>query len=253
MTDSTGGGDPARTLALLWRHEVPLPARRGPRQGLSVDRVVRAAIAVADAEGLEAVTMRRLASDLGVAPMTLYGYVPGKAELLDLMLDDRYGAMPRPSWGRLGWRRRLTAVADANRALYAAHPWAATVSTGRPPLGPGQMAKYEYELAAVAGTGLGDIELDAILALVLGFVRTNAIEAQATVAAARTGVSDDAWWAANAPLLRRVLDPRRFPLASRVGTAAGEAHGAASDPDHAYAFGLERLLDGVATLAGRRD
>ena len=97
--------------------------------------------------------MRRLAAELGVAPMTLYTYVPAKAELLDLMLDAVYLAMPRPSWGRKGWRARARAVAEANRALFERHPWAAELSTSRPPLGPGQLAKYEYELRALEAIG----------------------------------------------------------------------------------------------------
>ncbi len=250
--DRTGAGDPARTLALLWRHEVPLPRRRGPRPAFSVDDVVTRAITIADGEGLDAVTMRRLAGDLGVSPMALYGYVPGKAELLDLMLDDRYAAMPRPAHGRAGWRRRLRTVAEANRDLYAAHPWAALVSTGRPPLGPGLMAKYEHELAAVEGTGLDDVEMDAAITLIVSFTRANALDAAAARAALTAGRTDAEWWEENAPLLDQVLDPARYPLASRVGTAAGEAHGAAHDSAHAFAFGLERILDGIAALIDDR-
>src|SRR4029077_15957721 len=82
----TGAGDPARTLQLLWRDPAAVP-RHGPRQGLTVDQVVAAPPARADAEARDAVTMRRVAASLGVVPMTLYTYVPGKAELLDLMLD----------------------------------------------------------------------------------------------------------------------------------------------------------------------
>jgi AcrR family transcriptional regulator len=78
--------------------------------------------------------MRRVAQALGVVPMTLYTYVPGKAELLDLMLDAAYAGMPRTDTRGQPWRQRLAAIA-------AEHPWAATISTIRPPLGPGQMAK----------------------------------------------------------------------------------------------------------------
>ena len=85
--------DLARTLSLLWRETEP--PRRGPRPRHSVDDVVEAAIAIADADGLDAVTMRAVAERLGISPMSLYTYVPGKAELLDLMLDAIYLAMPR--------------------------------------------------------------------------------------------------------------------------------------------------------------
>jgi AcrR family transcriptional regulator len=240
-TERSGAGDPARTLQLLWRAaEVP---KKGPRQGLSVDGVVDAATAIADAEGLDAVTMRRVAQALGVAPMTLYTYVPGKAELLDLMLDAAYLRMPRTDTTGLPWPQRLTAVAEENRVLFETHPWAATVSTGRPPLGPGQMAKYEHELSALDDTGLDDVTLDDALTYLLAFVQSCAGERRPD-----TGLSDQQWWEANAPLLARVFDDSVYPRAARVGAAAGEAHGSAYHPGHAYRFGLDRVLDGLARL-----
>lgn len=245
VSERTGGGDPTRTLELLWR--VGRPARRGPRPGLSVGVVVESATALADREGLGAITMRRLAGDLGVAAMTLYTYVPGKAELLDLMLDAAYGVMPRADTTGQSWRSRLTAVAGENRALFRDHPWAAEVSAVRPPLGPGLIAKYEHELKALEGLGLDDVTMDAALTHLLGFVQACA-RAEADVAALRTDVDDQRWWEANAPLLERVLDPGRYPLASRVGSAAGAAHGAAYSPEHTWNFGLARVLDGLAAL-----
>ncbi len=237
--------DVARTLTLLWREAEP--PRRGPRPRHSVDDVVDAAIAIADADGLDAVTMRAVAERLGTSPMSLYTYVPGKAELLDLMLDALYLAMGRKPF-RLRWRARLRAVAEANRELYARHPWAARVSTARPPLGPGLMAKYEYELAAFDGLGLSDVEMDAALTFLLAFVQGNAVAAQEHADAPGT---DADWWATAGPLLARVVDPERYPLASRVGSAAGAAQGGAYDAEHAYAFGLERVLDGIAALIDR--
>ena len=117
----TGAGNPARTLQLLWRDPAAVP-RHGPRQQLTIDQVVAAATALADAEGLEAVTMRRVGSGLGVVPMTLYTYVPGKAELLDLMLDAAYARLPRTDTTGQPWRQRVTAIAAENRALFEAHP-----------------------------------------------------------------------------------------------------------------------------------
>jgi AcrR family transcriptional regulator len=250
-TERTSAGDPVRTLQLLWRDPATTP-RRGPRQGLSTDAVVAAATDLADAEGLEALTMRKVAQTLGVVAMTLYTYVPGKAELLDLMLDAAYTRMPRSDTSGLPWRERLTAVADENRRLFEAHPWAAGVSTSRPLLGPGQMAKYEHELSALEGLGLDDVEMDASLTYLLSFVQAWArAAADARAAVADSAMTDEQWWAANAPLLSRVLDPRVYPLATRVGSAAGAAHGTAYEPGHAYEFGLARLLDGLAVLIER--
>jgi AcrR family transcriptional regulator len=243
----TSAGDPARTLALLWR--LDLPPRRGPERGLDLDTIVGAATALADREGLEAVTMRRLAQRLGVSTMSLYTYIPGKDELIDLMVDAAYQQMPKGDIAGQPWRQRLTAIADANRALYLAHPWAASVSTLRPPLGPGQLAKYEHELAALDGLGLSDLEMDDALTYLLSFVQANARAANdARAAQLASAMDDQQWWAANAPLLSRILDERAYPLAARVGSAAGAAHGSAHDPDHAYRFGLDRVLDGLAAI-----
>jgi AcrR family transcriptional regulator len=248
----SGAGDPARTLQLLWRDPAAV-ARHGPRQGLTVDAVVDTATELADAEGLDAVTMRRVAQELGVVPMTLYTYVPGKAELLDLMLDAAYARMTRTDSSGRPWRQRLAAVAAANWDLFEAHPWAAAVSTIRPPLGPGQMAKYEHELAAFSGLGLDDVTVDDCLTCLLTFVQASARAAADARAGQRDSAMDDEqWWAANAPLLGRVFDERAYPTAARVGAAADAAHGSAYDPGHAYDFGLQRVLDGLAALIDGR-
>src|ERR1700688_1554422 len=237
-SERTSSGDPARTLALLWRDPAVAP-RHGPRQGLSVDAVVAAATQVADREGLEAVTMRRVAKALGVAPMTLYTYVPGKAELLALMLDAAYTSMPRLDTSGQPWRQRLAAIAEENKVLFENHPWAATVSTIRPPLGPGMMAKYEHELSALEGLGLDDVLIDASLTYLLSFVQAWArASADARVAEQDSAMDDNEWWATSGPLLARVLDEATYPIAGRVGSSAGAAHGSAYSPGHAYTFGL---------------
>ncbi len=249
--DRTSAGDPARTLQLLWREAGAVP-RRGPRQGLTVDAVVDAATSLADAEGLEALTMRKVASALGVVAMTLYTYVPGKAELLDLMVDSAYARMERVSTAGSPWRERVVAVALENRRLFEAHPWVARVSTVRPLLGPGQMGKYEHELNALDGIGLSDVEMDAALTYVLSFVQAWARSAaDSAVAAAESALTDGEWWAASAPLLERVLAPGVYPLAGRVGSAVGAALGTAYEPGAAYEFGLGRVLDGLAVLVER--
>ncbi|MCS7483975.1 TetR/AcrR family transcriptional regulator C-terminal domain-containing protein [Umezawaea endophytica] len=249
--ERTSAGDPARTLQLLWREPAAV-VRRGPRQGLTVDAVVDAATSLADTSGLEALTMRKVASALGVVAMTLYTYVPGKAELLDLMLDAAYGRMSRTSTAGQPWRARVTAVAAENRRLFETHPWAASVSTVRPLLGPGQMGKYEHELSALDGIGLSDVEVDAALTHVLSFVQAWARSAaDAAAAVSESALTEEEWWAVNAPLLDRVLDPAVYPLATRVGSAAGAEHGAAYSPEFAYEFGLARVLDGLAALVER--
>jgi AcrR family transcriptional regulator len=218
-----------------------------------VDRIVAAAVAVADRDGLPAVTMRRVARELAVAPMSLYTYVPGKAELVDLMLDSAFGAMRRTEPGEDHWRARLTAIADDNRALHEAHPWVAAATVSRPPLGPGVTAKYEYELRALDGLGLDDVEMDAALTFLLGFVATCArSSADQRAAQQDSALSDRQWWEANEPLLSRIFDATKYPTAVRVGAAAGAAHQAAYCPAHAYRFGLDRVLDGLGALIESR-
>jgi AcrR family transcriptional regulator len=248
-TNRTSAGDPAHTLALLWRDDTLIP-RRGPQRAFDLDAVVDAAIGLADEADLAAVSIRRVAQAVGSSPMSLYTYLPGKAELLDLMLDAVYLRMERPDTTGRAWRERLRTVAEANRVLYLAHPWAASLSTLRPPLGPGQMAKYEYELAALDGSGLSDVEIDDCLTYVLTFVRASARD---TLDARGRPTSDQEWWDRAGPLLARVLDPQTYPLAARIGTAAGTERASAHDPAQAYDFGLERTLDAIAALVDRRD
>ncbi|MFI6516796.1 TetR/AcrR family transcriptional regulator [Spirillospora sp. NPDC050679] len=250
-TEHTGTGDPARTLELLWG--VPDRPRRGPKPKLTVPGIVARAVEIADAEGLEALSIRRIAEALGVAPMSIYTYVPGKAELVDLMLDSAFGALRPPPGG--DWRERLEHIARENLRLYRRHPWLLEVSTTRPAMGPNMLDKYETELAAVEGLGLTDLEMDAVVTLVNGFTQGAArISADVAQTERRTGMSDREWWEKAGPALARLVDTDRYPLGSRVGTAAGQAHDGAVGPEHAFEFGLARVLDGIETLIrSRRD
>ena len=243
--ERTGAGDPERTIELLWPDAAPPQPRRGPRPRLEQAQISSAAIRLADAEGLPAVTMRALAKRLGLAsPMALYTYVPGKAELIDLMVDACFAGFVLDAPGEPRIAGRLRAIADANRAVYEEHPWLAEVSIDRPPLGPGQLRKYELELRALDGLGLSDREMDLTLGLVIALVRSHS-----TSAATSASSSDEAaWWAIAGPALARRVNGDDYPLASRVGTAAGEQQGRAHDPDLAYRFALERIAAGVEAL-----
>ena len=183
--------------------------------------------------------------------MTLYTYVPGKSELVSLMLDSLFASMER-SAAEGPWRERLAGLARDNYTLYRAHPWAAAASPSRPPLGPGQCAKYEHELRALARAGAERCGDGRRAGYLLAFVRTAAQDAaQSEAEREASGMDDQEWWEANGPLLAKVLDTARFPTAVRVGQAAGEAHDAAYDAEHAFAFGLERTLDGLGSLIER--
>ncbi|MDG4667824.1 TetR/AcrR family transcriptional regulator C-terminal domain-containing protein [Mycobacterium sp. 236(2023)] len=247
--DRSSAGDPVRTLELLWRAPGDAQAGRGPKQRTSVDAVVAAAIEIADADGLASLTIRAVAAKLGIAPMATYTYVPGKAELLDLMLDSVHLQMPRTDLSGMTWRERVSVVAAENRAMLEAHPWVVQLASTRPALGPGTTAKYEHELRAFDGLGLTDLDMDSALTYVLGFVASVARIAIDTRAAQQdSGMNDHTWWERAEPLLATVLNAERFPLAVRVGTAAGHAHDSAYSATHAYEFGLARVLDGLAPV-----
>jgi len=119
----------------------------------------------------------------------------------------------------------------------------------RPPLGPGMMAKYEHELLALEGLGLDDVLMDASLTYLLGFVQAWARAAADARAVQQGSAMDDMqWWTTSGPLLARVLDEDAYPIAARVGSAAGAAHGTAYSAGHTYTFGLQRVLDGLSVL-----
>ena len=248
----SGSGDPRRTMALLWGIEKR--PTRGPKPTLSVEQIVGAAVEVADAEGLGALSMRRIADRLGIGTMSLYTYVPGKAELIDVMLDAVLGEAAGPDVTTGEWREKLEAAARGNWALYHRHPWVLQIATtSRPPLGPNTIAKYDRELRAVDGIGLTEVEMDSVLALVLEHAQGAARRSvEAAEAEKRTGKTDYEWWTANEPLLEKVFDPDLYPTASRVGPAAAEAYGSAYDPEYAFEFGLQRVLDGVEALVRSR-
>ncbi|MEV4631606.1 TetR/AcrR family transcriptional regulator [Micromonospora sp. NPDC049523] len=238
-----------RTFELLWN--LREHSGLGRKAGLTVDQITSAAIEVADAEGLESFSMRAVADRLGVGAMSLYRHVPGREELLDIMVDRvcaevRYDNESQGDASPGDWRTRLEHIARANRAMIERHPWLLRLFPRRPPQGPGVLTKYEAELRAVEGIGLTDVEMDSALALLLGYVRdaTAGVLEWKTVSE-RTGQSDDEWWMTIGPLLDRVLVRKRYPLAMRVGTAASEHYKGVHDPEHTFEFGLQRVLDGI--------
>lgn len=246
MTSESGAGL-RRTLTLLW-HGVPEPAR-GPRQSLSLERIVRAAIGVADAEGLAAVSMRRVASELGAGAMSLYRYVPGKAELMDLMVDAVYAEdLPALEAAEGDWRAKMEHAGRLQWATFLRHPWLLDIPQGRPMLGPNAMQSTELTLRYLDGIGLDEHEMIGVVITVSSFVtglaRTTVEEREA---ARRTGVSDDEWWKVHTEVLSAALPPGRMPIMDRLGEA-----GVWDGTYDTLTFGLERILDGVAALVESR-
>ncbi|GAA1864761.1 TetR/AcrR family transcriptional regulator [Asanoa iriomotensis] len=221
---------------LLWE-PAPVP-RRGPRPAFTLADIARAGIAIADADGLAAVTMQRVADRLGVTKMALYRYVPGKAELVALMLDAGLGGPPALSG--LGWRAALDTWTRALFTAFAAHPWAIEAAVGARAIGPNEVGWLEAAVAALTGTGLrGDEMLDVAVVLV-GHARN--LAAQTAPEADAEGPLDDAF----AALVAGRED--RFPaLHAALSEARGGGH-----QNEALDFGLARILDGVAVLVAAR-
>jgi AcrR family transcriptional regulator len=240
--------DPARSLALLWGSQT-----EAGRSGLTLKAIVAAAIDIADTNGVDALSMRKVAERLGVGTMSLYTHVPSKADLIDLMFDTAYGelyaSVESPSQQNGGWRGALQFIAKQNWDLYHRHPWMLQAATGRSVLGPHAALKYEAELRPLDQLGLSDVEMDAVLTLVLTHVEGTA-RAQVTRDHTQqgTGMTDEEWWVSRAPLLDKLIDPARFPVGTRVGLAAGQEYQGAFSPEFAFTFGLERILAGIAAL-----
>lgn len=247
----SGGGDPKTSMELLWRQKEEL--KRGPKPRLRLEQVIEAAIKLVDGEGVAALSMRKVAEQLGTTAMSIYTYVPGKAELVDLMVDAVLGELTAPRDGSVGWRAKLEAIAHDNRVLLQRHPWLLQLTTHRPVLGPNLIAKYDRELTALDGLGLSDVEMDLTLTLLNEYVWGAArAAAEAPLVERESGMTDDDWWEKYGPLLERVFDVSKYPVAARVGPAASEAYGGLLAPERSFAFGLERVLDGVELLLRRR-
>ncbi|MFE3880489.1 TetR/AcrR family transcriptional regulator [Kitasatospora sp. NPDC059146] len=251
MTVYAGQGDAHRSLALLWGHPgEPRTGRSGPKPGLSVDAIVSAGIAVADAEGMAALSMRAVGERLGRTAMALYTYVPGKAELLDLMHDRVLAELPTGTPEFDDWRADVTAWAEELYACYLRHPWVLQVSQARPVLGPAELAAMEHLLAALRPAGLPPGRLRGAVAALWQFVRgTAAATADARGAAAATGVTDEEWWSTRSARLAELAPdfPQRFPLLTALQSTGGSPEDTGAD---AFRTGLAVLLDGVAAGVG---
>jgi AcrR family transcriptional regulator len=238
-------------IDLLWRDHPDAPARgaRGPQSRRSTGDVVGCALALADAAdaaGLDAVTIRAVAEQLSMSPMSVYTHVNSRDDLLVLMADAAHAGATLPALGRASWRTRVRRVAEANLALLRAHPWLLDVDDERVALGPGTIAKYDHELHAFDGTGLSDIDRDAALTYVIDFVRASA---SAMLRTGRQADFAEAWQESVGPLGRYLGDS--YPLARRVGGAAGEHMDAAYSASHAWDFGITRVVAGLSDLIDR--
>ncbi|QIS12156.1 TetR family transcriptional regulator [Nocardia arthritidis] len=219
---------------LVW--ERPEPPDRPAPAPLSRERIVGAAIRLADADGLAAVSLRKVAAALDVGPMRLYGYIATKEELLDLMVDAVY-AETRPSGD--GWREVLRSMAETTRQAAHRHEWLADLIGGRPQLGPNALARGEAVVAAMSDIDVDSVMpvIDAVNAYVIGAVRREITERRAE---RTTGMDKTQWQAAFGPYLVRTFATGRYPTLATVIRDAAHL-----DADQTFHTGLDFLLDGI--------
>jgi AcrR family transcriptional regulator len=249
--DRNKSGSTDRMLRLLWRKQLGAEeGTRGPRKKLSLDQILAAAIELADEEGLAAFSMRKVADRVGISVMSLYTYVPGRSELLGLMVDEVVGRTELPEHAG-SWRERLRAVSGILWHEYHRHPWLLDAHSHRPWIGPHISARYEWELQAVDGCGLDDVSMDHTITLIESHTAAsaaNSIKAQQLVGS--SGITDMEWWEINAPILEQVMPADEFAVSSRVGSAVGHQYQAVTSHEAVYEFGLDVILDGIEARIG---
>ncbi|MEU8207093.1 TetR/AcrR family transcriptional regulator [Streptosporangium sp. NPDC049046] len=244
------GCTPAADHAPLRQSADDLAIHHEPPSGLSTERIVRTAVRIADTEGLDALSMRRVATELGAGTMSLYRYVSGKDALVELMVEVVFGETSYPVSVPGGWRTRLEIAARREWGMYSRHPWALRViATPQPPLGPNVLADVEWAMRAMDGLGLDPMTMHWVAMMVSAQVQgaalllVNELEAER-----RTGVTTRQWRASKTPMLLEILESGQFPMLSRLYAQQDEP----IDIDEWFEFSLRHLLDGVAVLVEGR-
>jgi AcrR family transcriptional regulator len=232
-------------LDLLWGRRTK--ARRGPRAELSIDAIVQVAMSVADAEGLEAVSMGRVARELGFTPMSLYRHLGGKDELLQLMWNGSAQGAEQLVLEGDGWRERLLNWALIQREMLDRHPWITQMPMAGPPMAPNSLHFVERGLEALDPTPLADEDKLQIIGLISSYTLS---EARMANDAARAFAAAPDHEAAAPPsfegLLAQLVDEATFPRLHRIATTS-PAREQATEAE-AFRWGLERILDGVQAL-----
>jgi len=238
-------------LARLWR--LSAPERRGRPARLTLDRVVSHAVELADAGGLKAVTIPRVAKAAGCSTMALYRHVSSKDELLVLMTDMAAGAPPDDATtGTTGsWRDGLRAWAEALYTVVSNHPWIPHVPIGGPPSGPGHMAWLDAALRTLRGATLHDGEKVAVVTVVAGYVH-QAVRL-ATDHTAAMGDDPAEGYRSHGAALAELVRPSRFPDAAEIFAAGSGSIAPTPVGDYHFSFGLDLLLDGIERLSVKSD
>ncbi|MGH3877304.1 MAG: TetR/AcrR family transcriptional regulator [Actinophytocola sp.] len=247
MSDETGL--PA-SFELAWG--VRARPTKGPKRALSLERVVAAGVAVASAEGIGAVSMNRVAKELGMSAMSLYRYVASKDELLALMVDAALGEVPDVS-AEDGWRAGLERWAWAEIGAYRRNLWVLQVPVNGPPVTPNQIAFLEQGLRCLSGTPLEPYEKLAVILTLTSYTRSWAMLSSQIDSAMKAGDPTALEALTNyGNILRAVTDPAAFPALHEVLAAGVFDDAEEGELDQDFVFGLARLMDGFEVLVRSR-
>lgn len=236
-----------REVAIAWGLDER--ARRGDRAGLSLERITRAAIAIADTGGLGAISMARVAAELGFTTMSLYRHVESKDQLLTLMVDAATGPAPKTRSQGDDWRTGLTIWVRALKEIYLAHPWIIDISIIGPPLLPNQLDWMDWALAILRSTPLAPAEQLSTLLLISGYVR-NEVRLVADIERGRapSGRSAQDEDERYSRALAALVPPDRMPALHALvttGLFTTTMTPEVEDDVYFFEFGLERILDGL--------
>jgi AcrR family transcriptional regulator len=238
--------DPQPKSGLIW--ERLQQAESGARLALSRAQIVRAAMTIADAEGAQAISMRRIAAELGSTAMALYRHVFSKDDLLDLMLDAVFEEIALPEQPTGDWRTDLRAFAYTSRRVFKQHPWVLPLLISRPTLGPNYLRWFEFSLACVANHGLDIATMTQIVGVLNGYTSaTVSYEVAEDDHTRQIGLSEADKRAIVTPYIQRIIASGRYPNFARFF-----AEEVSPDPEQSFAFGIECVLDGIAAQLTQR-
>ncbi|MGN9788602.1 TetR/AcrR family transcriptional regulator [Nonomuraea sp. ZG12] len=230
----------AEYVSIWMRPERPA---RGPKPAYSRAQITEAAIRIADAEGLEAATMRRIAAEIGAGAMSLYRYVPSRDDLVELIADRLQGEIDVDGMPSGDWRADLTRYAEGLRAMWLRHPWIATVQRSLPSFGPNQLRVIEGVMGALDAHVSID-ENFGLMAMLNGYVE-GAVREEVSSAeeVRRSGLSESEWMARSSARVHQLLESGEYPIFSKIVTQARRPH---LSRDEQFRHGLERVLDCIA-------
>jgi len=233
--DRNGGADEHVSIWML-----PERPARGPRPTYSRGQITEAAVRIADAEGLDAASMRRIAAEIGTGAMSLYRYVPSRDDLIELMIDHVLGELDLPERPSGDWRADLTLLAERNRAMRLRHPWFSEADRARPSFGPNALRTVEFS-AGTLDVGIPIDDILVLVGLVNGYV-DNSVRQELgwRDEQRRSGMSREKWMFRTSPYVRRLVESGEHPMFTRIVRDARQPH---MGFDAAFRYGLERVLD----------